>query len=610
MLRNGAYIVIYFLTFCLQGQIKQGKYYFDLDSSKISEIYHYAEEDSALQGSYESFYLNGSLKSYGWFEKNQPDSVWTYYYENGRKKALGKFKKSLPSGSWSYYYENGNIKSEGKLQGTSKEGPWKFYYENDGEKSSGNYIKNKKTGIWNYFFEDGSIKAQSIIEKDIGQYTEFYPSGSRRMEGKNENEKSIGEWIYYYESGEIEAVGTFEKGLKTAEWKYYHKNGTIAGTGNYEKGVRTGEWKYYHQNGNPNQSGRIVNDQKDGYWKLFYPSGEVLGEVNYTQGTGKFTEYYPSGSLKSSGAIENEKKTGIWHYYSEKGSLEGKASLIEGSGDYTGYYPDGTIKMKGKIENDKRVGQWKLYNPDGTFAGTYQPIYEDKTPIFKTRISNDQIEKESLEKPNYHPEKRGLRYFLPRVNEYKGVIIATNPIWLLDDQLPISFEYYIQERLGYELQFDIIRSPFFTSDSDIGDYQVYRRGAKIHFKQKFYHADSKMGMFYFGHEVNFKYQNSNVNHTDTLIIQQPRRFGTLREQSFGYGIIVGNRWMKDVGASGLTVDAFIGFGISVRSFNKQYEPIQVLDNYFDQEIKSSVHFPIIIGLNIGFALTKSKSKTQ
>ncbi|MEQ9006346.1 MAG: hypothetical protein RLP12_00570, partial [Ekhidna sp.] len=116
--------------------------------------------------------------------------------------------------------------------------------------------------------------------------------------------------------------------------------------------------------------------------------------------------------------------------------------------------------------------------------------------------------------------------------------------------------------------------------------------------------------FYFGHEVNFKYLNNQVNQTDTLIIQMPRRFGNLVETSYGYGLFVGNRWMKDPGSSGLTIDAFLGVGVSARSFKKQYEPIQVLDNYFDQEIKSSVHFPIIFGLNIGFALTKSKSKTQ
>lgn len=616
MLKLGGYITMTIAFLASNAQIKQAKNYFNSDSSKISEVYHYSVKDSTLNGTYESFYLNGSLKTFGWYEKNHPDSVWVYYYENGRKKAEGRFKKGIPNGKWKYYYENGNIKSEGRLVGNSKEGPWKFYYENDGEKSSGKYHKNQRVGIWNYFFEDGSIKAQTIIENGKGQYTEFYPSGSRRMEGENINDKSEGEWIYYYETGEVEAVGEFDNGLRTGEWKYYHKNGELAASGLYINGNRNGEWKYYHENGGLSQSGNIVNDQKDGYWKLFYPTGEVLGAAQFEMGNGEFNEYYPGGNQKSKGQIVEGEKSGMWYYYSDQGHLEGEAQLEKGEGEYTGYYPDGTVKMKGRIKDDKRIGEWILYNPDGATAGTYHPIYENETPIFKTRISSDELEKDQLDKPNYHPEKRGLRYFLPRVNEYRGIIIGSNPLWLLDDQLPIAVEYYIQERLGYELQLNLLRSPFFTSDDPIPDYEVYKRGMEVHFRQKFYHADSKLGMFYFGHEVNFKYLNNQVSHTDTLRNPSPTLTGSLIETNYGYGLFIGNRWMKDVGSSGLTIDAFLGVGVSSRSYKKDYRPSQLsllnerLDPYFERDIKSSVHFPVIFGINIGFAATKSKSKTQ
>ena len=616
MLKVGGYITFLFFVAFTHGQVKQGKNYFDSDSTKVSEVYHYSVQDSMLHGPYESFYLNGSLKTYGWYKENQPDSIWSYYYENGRKKAEGRFKDGTPYGHWKYYFENGNLKSEGTLNGSSKEGLWKFYYENDGEKSNGKYVNNSKDGIWNYFYEDGTLKAQSIITDGIGQYTEFYPSGARKMEGTNKNDKSTGEWTYYYETGEIEAIGEFQNGLKTGTWTYFHKNGERAATGTYTKGQRNGEWEYYHENGSLSQAGKVINDQKDGYWKLFYPTGEVLGEATYNEGDGMFNEYYPSGNQKAKGKIIDGKKTGKWYFYSEKGQLEGEADLENGEGNYIGYYPDGSIKMKGRIKDDKRVGEWKLFNPDGTTAGTYRPIYEDAQPIFKTRITSDFEDKDSQDKPNYHPEKRGLRYFLPRVNEYKGIIVGSNPIWLLDDQLPIAIEYYIQERLGYELQLNLIRSPFFTPDNQIGDYEVYRRGIKIHFRQKFYHADTKLGMFYFGHEINFKYVNNQVNHLDTLRNPPPQLNGNLIETSYGYGLLIGNRWMKDVGSSGLTIDAFIGLGIASRSYKKDYKPSQLtllndrLDPYFNEEIKSSVHFPIIIGLNIGFAVTKSKSKTQ
>lgn len=604
------YIAILFAASTLQAQIKQGKFYFDSDSTLISEVFHYSPKDASLRGSYESFYINGSLKSYGWYKNNLADSIWTYYYENGQKKALGKFRKGKPYGRWKYYYENGNLKSEGQLHGSEKHGLWTHYFENGNEKSKGNFDNNKKIKRWEYFYEDGSLKAHSDINNGVGYYIEYYPSGHRRMEGRNIDDKSEDVWTYYYETGEIEATGSFEQGLKEGEWTYYHKNGQKSALGNYTKGKQHGDWKYFHENGNISQKGQIVNDKKDGFWKLFYPTGEASSEIQFEQGDGEVVEYYPSGNQKAKGNIENGKKHGKWYYYNDHGQLEGEAHLEDGKGKYTGYYPDGTIKMEGQIQDEKRIEEWKLYNPDGSTAGTYRPIYESEKNIFNARITRDQTPKESLTKPDYHPIKRGLRYFLPRINEYKGIIIGTNPLWLLKDELPIAVEYYIQERLGHEIQVDIIRSPFFTPDRKIPEYQVYRRGTKIHLKQKFYHPDSPTGMIYFGHQLNFKYQSNQVNHTDTLIIQQPKRFGNLVETAYGYGIFLGNRWMSDAGNSGLTIDMSIGVGVMARSYDKQYTSTQVLDNYFDQEIKSSLHFPITFKLNIGFALTRSKSKTQ
>ena len=355
----------------------------------------------------------------------------------------------------------------------------------------------------------------------------------------------------------------------------------------------------------------IIEDKKDGYWKLYYPSGDIQGEASYKNGSGEYNEYYPSGSRKSEGNILNGKKQGQWYYYSEGGSLEGEANYDQGEGEYTGYYPDSTIKMKGVLLDDKRIGEWTLFNPDGSQAGTYRPIYEDETPIFKTRISEDEVERELYEKPDYKYKKRGLRYFEPTINEYHGVIIATNPLWLLDNQLPIAVEYYMQERLGYELQVSIVRDPLFKSHKDVAIDQVYKNGIKANFRQKFYSTDGYTGMVYFGHQLIFHRIDYDANLIDPTIVNGTvTRKGRLIESGFGYGLLIGNRWMKNVGNSGLTIDGFFGANILLRNFKKDYEPQPVLDGYFDDVISSELYFPITIGVNIGFVGPKSKSKTQ
>lgn len=606
------YIVFIQFALVLTGQNLQGKRYFEADTSKIKEIFHFNPEDSSLNGSYEAFHLNGSLQTFGWYEDNLADSIWSYFYENGRKKAVGRFEKGIPMGPWQYYFENGNIKSAGNLSDQEREGNWTFYFENGGEKSSGAYENGQKDGIWNYFYEDESIKAQAFYDGAEGSYKEFYPFGTIKMEGETINEKSEGDWTYYYESGEVEAHGRFKDGVRVGRWQYLHKNGEKKAAGNYVNGIREGQWEYYHENGQLSQSGSVLHDQKDGYWKLFYPTGEVKGEANLSQGSGEFSEYYTHGGKKSNGRLVEGKKQGKWVYYSEKGLIEGEADFKEGSGQYKGYYPDGMLKMEGEIVDDKRTGEWTLYNPDGSLAGTYTPIYENEKPIFKTRLSTDfaREEEDRFDKPEYKFKRRGIRYFQSRINEYRAVILATNPIWLVNDELPIAIEYYMQERLGYELQVNLLRDPFFTPDENVPDYTLYRRGARLAFRQKLYHEHRKYGMFYFGHQVGYTHVNYQVSHPDTLIFPTFQKFGNMVEKGFSYGLFVGNRLMRDVGDSGWTIDIFLGVSVANRTYARKFESDPVLDVYFDPKVKSSLHFPVIFGLNFGFAGPDNKSKTQ
>lgn len=613
MLKISLHIIFLLIPLLVICQNMQGKRYFDSDSLQIKEIFHYEISDSSLHGSYESFYPNGSLQIFGWYEENTPDSLWTYYYENGRKKAEGRFINGNPDGTWTYYFENGNIKSTGTLVNENKIGNWTFYFENGGEKSAGKFENNQKSGIWNYFYEDNSIKAQAIYSGNNATYKEFYPFGNTRMEGEMLNEKSTGEWMYYFETGEVEAAGNFENGLRVGPWKYYHKNGQERAVGTYKNGQRVGEWNYYHENGTLQQTGTLEEDQKDGYWKLFYPTGEVHGEVNFDKGSGMFSEYYTNGGKKSSGKLVNEKKEGKWIYYSEDGQIEGEADFKKGEGNYKGYYNDGTLKMEGPIIDDKRVGEWTLYNPDASLAGTYFPIYENEKPIFKTRQSSDSVSKDEdgFDKPEYKFKRRGLRYFQYRINEYQGVILGTNPVWLVSDELPIAIEYYKQERLGYELQFDILRNPFFVSNKNIENDVLFERGTRINLRQKFYHKDGKFGMFYFGHQVGYSRRNYTVNYLDqTIVFPGPQlEIGNMVESGFSYGIFIGSRWMRDVGDSGWTIDVFLGISGASRSYNKDTTEA-IFDTYFDPKIRSSFHFPINFGINFGFAGPDNKSKTQ
>lgn len=596
-MRKPGFVVLLLLTQWGAGaqEIFQKEIFYDPDSLKLREVLHFTKADTVLHGSYESFHLNGSLQTLGYYQMGQPDSIWTYYYENGRKRAQGRFSDGITNGKWSYYFENGHKKSEGLLHKDIKQGTWNFYYENGRLKSSGTYYNDRKQGMWDYYYEDDLLKAQAYYEEGTGIYKEFYPSGGMRAEGQHKNEKSEGGWTYYYETGELQAFGSFDDGLRVGEWTYYHKNGQVSAIGTFEAGKEAGVWKHYYPDGRVSAEGAMESGEKDGFWKLYYPTGEVKGEGNYQEGNGEYKEYYPNGTIRTQGQIVNGQKYGKWSFYTEEGVLDGEAMYKDGEGIYTGFYPNGSLKMKGVMSGDRRVGDWELYNADGSLAGTYKPIYEEEDPLFKGRTSRKITEPTGSDKPDYLYKNNRLRYFTKTINEYEGIILGTNPLQVFVHRLPVALEYYKQERLGYELQFTLLRDPFFTRDADILNYEVYTRGGTLELRQKFYHQDRKLGMWWFGHQVGVSSFTHSVRIFDEIFTEE---LGELNENRLAYSLLIGNRWIQHRSESGLTVDAFVGVGAGVRLYTNNYSANPDFDRQFAPYRKRG-YFPITFGLNIG-----------
>jgi uncharacterized protein len=607
-LRGSLLILFVFLLMIARGQIIQHVVYADGDSTRMLEVIHYSAKDSTLHGRYESFHLNGSLKIHGFYKRNLPDSIWTYYYENGQMRAQGRFTAGQTSGKWVYYYENGSKKSEGPLSKEIKQGNWTFYYENGKPKSTGTYQHDQKEGIWNYFYEDGVLKAQAYFERGGGTYKEFYPSGAVRMEGRNQNDKSEGEWRYFHETGEIQARGKFENGLREGDWVYYHKNGKVSAVGTFQNGLETGIWKHFFEDGKLSSEGAMHAGEKDGFWKLYYPSGEVKGEADYLDGDGAYVEYYPSGQTKTKGQIIEGLRQGTWTFYNEEGLVDGVVIYEKGEGEYTGYYADGTVKMTGQLQDEKRVGEWKLYNGDGSLAGIYRPIYEDETPIFRMRAPMDTRVKEAPpEKPDYLYKDKRSRYFTKRINEYHGYIVGIGPLALAFNNFPISIEYYLQERMGFELTYITHRDPFFKPGENLAVGTLFYTGNSIQFRHKLYSKDKKRGMLYFGHQFNY----TQINHGARTVNQfaQVETLG-LTENRFWYGLIVGNRWMQRPGDSGTTFDFYFGLGAGTRSFRQDFESTPSNNALFADVIKGNAYFPLILGFNIGLAGPKRRTTTS
>jgi antitoxin component YwqK of YwqJK toxin-antitoxin module len=582
--------------------------FYDDEQTMLNEQYYLKDSTSGIViGSFKEYYQSGKIAADITYENGIPSGPSKYYFENGNLKMRGNLENGKNVGTWEYYFENGKMSMTGKLSIGIRSGEWKFYFENGQLKSRGVFKEGFKEGIWNYFTEDGVLKAQATYTQDKGRYQEFFNSGALKMEGMNEQGKSEGKWTFYYETGEVEAIGNYEKGLKNGLWKYYHENEKLSGLGYYNNGEKEGRWVYYFEDGQVSSEGDLVRGEKEGFWKLYYESGVTKGEGSYNSGSGLYKEYYENGRLKLEGDIINENYEGTWLFFTEDGTKEGEANYENGVGNYKGYYRDGSIKMEGQLNNVKRIGEWRLYNPDSTLAGTYNPIYEEEDPIFFTKENlAAKPKKIDYDKPAYKYKSKNSRYFSSKINEFRGYILSVNPFSIYFQQLITGAEIYFQERLGYELQTTLRRSPFFLAHSNLPTNNLYMSGGTIKLKQKFYQRDTDIGMFYFGHEIGFSLDQHRSFVTDS-VFQLPKKL-QINENRMQYGVFIGNRWMKDVGNTGIAFDLFLGLGVGKRQFSQNFTDTPEYNIIFNDVSREKVFFPLLLGVQIGYAGTIRKSK--
>ncbi len=574
------------------------------DSTLIKEIYH-VDKFAKLNGQYKSYFINGTLEKEGFYTDNLPDSMWVYYFESGQPKMKGMLENGSSHGLWKYFYESGQLQMAGVIINGRREGNWEFYFENGKVKSEGQYKNNKKEGVWDYFYEEGELKAQAFFTHDRGKYKEYFADGKIKAEGLNVNGESDSTWVFYHENGKIEATGDFEHGKRTGVWKYFYDDESPSAHGNFVEGEKDGKWIYYHKNGKVSSEGALREGKKEGYWRIFSENGSFKAEGVFEKNDGKYTEYYESGALKAEGNIIDSKNHGLWMYYFEDGTKEGECEFTHGGGEYIGYYKDGSIKMKGTIKDGVNVGIWELYKGDGSLAGYYRPYYEDNKPFYKL-AKDKKVERGDYIKPAYKFKNNKLRYFDPVINEFKGVILSTNPLSTIFGQLPIAIEYYMEDRLGYEAQVTVLRDPFFQSSEEVKVNKNYSRGFNLAIRQKFYHPEGKLGSFYFGHEVRMTSLKHYANVIDSTSTYPAKIKINTQETRFEYGIFVGDRWMQLTGdryrnnSLGFTIDGFLGLGFGYRMYERNYSNNPTYDLVFNSVSDTKFVISPRIGINIGF----------
>ncbi|RAW01430.1 hypothetical protein DQQ10_11050 [Pseudochryseolinea flava] len=582
------------------GQGKTRQTYHDAKKQHVKEIYQVKDTvRNILHGRYISYYLNGKVESKGLFENNETTGVWEFYYETGILKMRGILFKSSNYGLWEYFFESGKKSMEGIIYGKNREGEWKVYYENGQIKEIGEYKNNKRTGLWKLYYESGALKGECDYNDDFGRYTEYYHSGKVQGEGPRNGSRNTGHWRFFTEDGVLQSEGDFENGKKHGDWKNYYTSGKLSSQGKYVNDQQSGPWEYYFDTGSGptgvtqiSSRGEFKDGKKQGPWKSLNINGTLKSEADFNLNSGEVREYHASGKLKSKGKVVDGKKQGHWEYYAEDGKLEGEAEFEKGKGTYKGYFPNGSLQTKGTMEDDLKTGTWEIYEKDGKLSGYYKPFYEDR------KLGKEIVTLAT--KSNYAKKvtkAKRFMYFDERIGEFRGLIFASNPVWMAAGRLPLSLEFYLQERLGHEFEFIGIRNPFFKADIDVPAGKQFERGYSASIKQKFYNP-LKAGMWYFGHEIRF----TNVGHfvNERIMISQNQVFTfNAVEQRIEYGPVLGYRIMGKNNISGFTIDVFVSYNLGYRGFDVDPNFESYFEDLNKKEFSNSFHF----GLNLGNAFS-------
>jgi hypothetical protein len=171
--------------------------------------------------------------------------------------------------------------------------------------------------------------------------------------------------------------------------------------------------------------------------------------------------------------------------------------------------------------------------------------------------------------------------------------------------LPLSIEYYIQERLGYDLQLTLIHKPFFDSHKSMEAGKEYTQGYSVALRQKFYQPEDNLGMFYFGHELRVSPLKHFVNLPEGGF-NSPDRL-QLDALKLEYSVLFGNRLTRDASSKGWTIDLFVGLGFGYQFMNERFDAGNVTyQELFDDVHSNRLTIPIRLGVNFGYALNRLK----
>lgn len=185
------------------------------------------DEEGNKEGSWEEYYVNGSLRAKGSYLNNMKTGEWVYFHENGVLEQQGTYnEEGKPIGKWIWNYDNGSLWREEFFINGLRDGLVTEFDRFGNIISEGEYFEGLEEGKWIYNLENHRIEGTYSAGMRNGIWQHFYPNGQLSFEGQFISDNPNGKHIYYWEDGKKKDEENYINGRKEGDWIRYNEDGT------------------------------------------------------------------------------------------------------------------------------------------------------------------------------------------------------------------------------------------------------------------------------------------------------------------------------------------------------------------------------------------------
>ncbi|MCD4746537.1 MAG: hypothetical protein K8R58_09570, partial [Bacteroidales bacterium] len=177
------------------------------------------DEEGIRDGHWEEFYIDGTLKSEGLYNKGKRSGEWKFYHKNGKLEQIGKYnEEGKCDGIWEWYYDSENLLREESYYNGLEDGYMTEYSEEGEIIAEGEYIEGYEEGFWKYDYGDFREEGTYLNGTRHGLWKYYFNDGILRFEGKFIEDNPNSKHTYYWDNGNKKTEGTYLMGRKEGEW--------------------------------------------------------------------------------------------------------------------------------------------------------------------------------------------------------------------------------------------------------------------------------------------------------------------------------------------------------------------------------------------------------